>query len=108
MKTIEDQERHAYASGDTKLAAALAQLVDIRQQLIACGIDEDDPQYDIEKLNSDHEKEIAKLADRLEPLNDFFQAVLNAFETAGGQWPCADPEDQTLVRAICDQLMGEV
>lgn len=32
MHTIEEQERQAYASGDTKLAAALAQVIDLENQ----------------------------------------------------------------------------
>tara|TARA_R110000868_G_scaffold277705_1_gene537489 strand:- start:37 stop:240 length:204 start_codon:yes stop_codon:yes gene_type:complete len=34
--TIEEQERHAYASGDTALAAALAQVIDLENQ--ACDL----------------------------------------------------------------------
>lgn len=32
MHTIEEQERHAYAAGNTALAAALAQVIDLENQ----------------------------------------------------------------------------
>ena len=36
MLTIEEQERHAYAAGDTKLADALAIIIDLENQ--ACDL----------------------------------------------------------------------
>jgi hypothetical protein len=64
MLTIEEQERHAYAAGNTALAAALAQVIDLENQAAELRDVIRDARGEIDPEKTDwHERATAALED---------------------------------------------